>query len=127
MKYRFSIVWRQARNLELFESSGRKCRNLRPVFDVRRRPAQSLAVFPIGRVVLELQGEQLKSEFLKLRSGLSEFLARNGRLEPLPHHLIYETSEPMCKSFNIVLGTHAVFILPGWFSATARGFYVHAK
>jgi DNA-binding beta-propeller fold protein YncE len=30
------------------------------------------------------------------------------------------------KCFNIVLGTHAVFILPGWFSATARTLFVHA-
>jgi hypothetical protein len=38
-----------------------------------------------------------------------------------------EATEALHKCCNIVLGTHAVFILPGWFSATARAFYVHAK
>lgn len=96
------------------------------MFDVGRRPAQFLAVFAIGWVVLELQGEQLEREFLKLPGGFG-FFAPNDRLERLSCRLTYETSNAMCKSFYIVLGTHAVFILPGWFSATARGFYVHAN
>src|SRR6516164_9208516 len=44
----------------------------------------------------------------------------------LARRLSHKNMKALRKCFNIVLGTHAVFILPGWFSATARTLFVHA-
>src|SRR5439155_4209247 len=108
----------QAGKVEVLESGRRYCRDLCPMPDRRRSRILCLAKCSIGRIVAELECKQLQREAVKMRLLESDRTVAGG---------IHEFPQPGSQPVEAGIEAHAVFICPGWFSATARKQYVTAK
>jgi len=117
MKSESALLNRQAREFQFLKSSRRHRRDLAPVFDGLWRGTSSVADFAIGKIVLKLKSEKFKSQ------GVEHALIGSRRPGSRQND---EIAQPRREFFKAGFCTHAVFIFPGWFSATARKQYVVA-
>ena len=69
MENRAALVRRQTRQFQFLERRCRHGGNLRPMFNDSRRKIASLANFPVGSIVLELQRKELDGEPVKISEG----------------------------------------------------------
>ena len=87
------------------------------MFDGLWRGTSSVADFAIGKIVRKLKSEKFKSQ------GVEHALIGSPRAGA---RRTDEIAQPRREFFKAGFCTHAVFIFPGWFSATARKQYVVA-
>jgi hypothetical protein len=126
MKHMGTRRRRQARNLPVLKSGCRQRRNLCPPFDFFWRCSPGLAKTAINRVVLELKCKKLVSQLLEAPPAIVQWLGSlgAGRGRRTLSGAIDKPTQTRSKLLETGLFAHAVFILPGWFSATAWTQYV---
>lgn len=116
MKNSRAIMRREAAQFEILESGGRHCRNLPPVtkpgaFNYSFRLAEP----SVGLIVLALERKQPSREPSK------DFIRPGAFCLGCGLNQVTKVTRKFGKCGD---GSHAVFILPGWFSATARDGYL---
>jgi hypothetical protein len=108
-----SLIRRQTRQFQILECRGGDGRYFRPLLRVEiPHLSTSEAKTSVWLVEFTLELEQSQREFSKGRVGPYGF--------PGPD----EALEVTCEFRKFGDGLHAVFILPGWFSATAWNKYL---